>query len=59
MKRDMDHLLIVSRVAMGSPTTSGPDVRIEGESAGAPSEMPEDELPPDVVGDPSGAFARS
>ncbi len=58
MKSDTEHLLSVSRAAMG-PSTPAPDVRIENESAGPPPGMAEVELNPDVVGVPAGAFSWS
>ncbi len=58
MKSDTEHLLSVSRAAMG-PTTPAPVVRIENESAGPPPGMVEVELTLDVVGVPAGAFAWS
>ncbi len=39
--------------------TTAPDVRIEKESARVPPERAEDDLPPVVIGVPSGAFAWS
>jgi hypothetical protein len=59
MKSDTTRLLSVSRAAMGLSKTPAPDVRIEGESAGVPPAMAEDDLPPDVIGVPPGAFAWS
>ncbi len=56
MKSDTEHLLSVSRAAMGLPKTPAPTVRIKFESAGAPPEMAEEGLPPDVVGVPDKAF---
>jgi hypothetical protein len=56
MKSDTKHLLSASRAAMGPLKIMVPDVRIEGESAGAPPETSE-EISLDVVGVPSGAFA--
>ncbi len=58
MKSDTEHLLSVSRAAMG-PTTRAPDVRIENKSAGPPPGMAKVELTPDVVGLPAGALAWS
>jgi len=43
MKSDITRLLSVLLVAMGSPKTPAPDVRIECVSAGAPTEMVEEE----------------
>ncbi len=59
MKSDTEHLLSVSRAAMSLPKTPAPTVRIEFEAAGAPSEMAEEWLPPDVVGVPDWAFTWS
>ncbi len=59
MKSDTEYLLSVSRAAMGLPKTTAPTVRIEFESAGAPPEMAKEEMPPDVVGVPDGAFTWS
>jgi integrase len=59
MKSDTSRLLSVSRAAMGLSKTPAPDVRIECESAGVPPAMAEDDLPPDVIGVPPGAFAWS
>jgi hypothetical protein len=58
MKSDTEHLLSVSRAAMG-PSTPAPDVRIGNESAGPTPEMAEVELVLDVVGVPAGAFSWS
>ena len=52
-------LFSVSRAAMGLPKTPAPGVQIEDESAGVPPVMAEDDLPPDVIGVPPGAFAWS
>ncbi len=57
MKSGTPRLLSVSRATMDLPTTPAPDVRIEDESAGVPPVMAEDDLPPDVIGVPPGAFA--
>ncbi len=59
MKSDTTRLLSVSRAAMGLSKTPAPDVRIEGEFAGVPHAMAEDDIPPDVIGVPPGAFAWS
>ncbi len=59
MKSDTTRLLSVSRAAMGVSKTPAPDVRIEGESAGVPPVMADDDLPPDIIGVPLGAFAWS
>jgi len=59
MKSDTPRLLSVARAAIGIPKTPAPDVRIEDESAGAPPELAEDDLPPDMIGVPPGAFAWS
>ena len=59
MKIDTTRLLSVSLAAMGLAKTPAPDVRIECESAGAPTELAEKEQPPDVVKIPAGAFAWS
>ncbi len=59
MKTETPRLVSVSRATMDTPMTPAPDVRIEFESAGAPSEMAEDEQPPVVVGVPTRAFAWS
>ena len=59
MKSDTPRLLSVSRAAMGLPKTPAPDVRIEDESAGVPLAMAKDDIPPDVIGVPPGAFAWS
>ncbi len=59
MKSDTEHMLSVSRAAMGLPMTPAPTVQIEFKSEGAPLEMAEEGLPPDVVGVPDGAFTWS
>jgi hypothetical protein len=59
MKSDPTRLLLVSRAVMGPQKTPAPDVWFECESAGAPSEMAEEEQAPDVVKVPSSAFAWS
>ena len=59
MKSDTSRLLPVSRAAVGLPKTMTPDVWIEAESTGVPPEMGKDDLPPDVIGVPTGAFAWS
>ena len=59
LKSDTPRLLSVSRAAMRPPGTTAPVVRIEEESAGVPPEAAVDDLPPVVVGVPSGAFAWS
>ncbi len=59
MKRGTPRLLSVSRAAMGLPKTPAPVVRIEEESAGVPPVMAEDDLPPDTIGVPPGAFVWS
>ncbi len=58
-RNDTEHMLSVSRAAMG-PMIQALDVRIiENESVGPPPGMAEAELPPDVVGVRAGAFAWS
>ena len=57
MKSDTPRLLPVSKAAMDLPKTPTPDVWIEDESAGVPPVVAEDDLPPDVIGVPPGAFA--
>ncbi len=59
MKSDTENLLSVWRAAVGLPRTPALIVWIEFESAGAPPEMAEEGLPPDVVGVPDGSFTLS
>ena len=59
MKSDKTRLLSVSRAAMRLPKGTAPDVRIEDDSAGCPPQQADDDLPPEVVGVPEGAFVWS
>ena len=56
MKSDKESLLSVSRVAMRLPEAHRIARRADLEPAGAPLVVAEDDLPPEVVGVPQGAF---
>ena len=59
MKSDTPRFLSMSRAAICLPKTPARVMWIDDESAGVSSAMAEDDLPPDVIGVPPGAFAWS